>query len=159
MSNYAYDHSIAMCEPMLIFEIHGNPKPQKQTQGVVVPRYDIGGNQKGHSIRMHDPSKMSKQMIQWQIAPQAPKEPLKGAIAMDIIFYLPIPASTHKSQKQHMINGTLRPYKRPDFDNLAYIVTNALKGIVYRDDGQVVRCLIEKYYHEQPKTVIKVWEI
>lgn len=102
---------------------------------------------------------MDKGFIQWQIAPQAPKEWLKGAVAMDLIFYMPIPKGVSKTTRQNMINGTIRPAVKPDFDNLAYIVTNAMKELVYKDDGQVVRCLIEKYYSETPKTVIKVWQI
>lgn len=134
---------------MLIFEIHSVPRPQQQTRFRKV----------AFGIRAYDPSKLTKQQIQWQISPQAPKEPLRGAVAMDMTFYMPIPAGTNKIQRALMLNGTLRPIKRPDFDNLAYVVTNALKGIVYRDDSQVVDCGIHKYFSESPRTVVKVWEI
>lgn len=30
------------------------------------------------------------------------------------------------------------PYKKPDLDNFVYIVVNALSGIVYHDDAQIV---------------------
>jgi Holliday junction resolvase RusA-like endonuclease len=134
---------------MLLFEIHSTPKPQIQTR---FRRTPIG-------IRVFDPSKLTKQQIIWQISPHAPKEPLRGSIAMDMTFYMPIPVHTTKTERVQMINGTIRPAKRPDFDNLAYIVTNSFKGIVYRDDAQVVDCGIHKYYSETPRTVVKVWEI
>jgi len=55
-----------------------------------------------------------------------------------------------------MINGVILPKKRPDFDNLAYIITNALKEIVYEDDSLITDCIIRKRYGEIPKTVIKI---
>lgn len=134
---------------MLIFELYTTPTPQKQTEF----RRTASG------VRAYDPSKMTKTLIQWQISPTAPSEPLRGAISMDLTFYMPIPKHTTRIKRALMLNGTERPITRPDFDNLAYVVTNALKGIVYRDDSQVVRCLIEKYYSDVPKTVIKIMEI
>lgn len=36
--------------------------------------------------------------------------------------------------------------KRPDFDNLAKMVADALQGIVIKDDSLIVSCTIEKFY-------------
>ena len=135
---------------MFIFEIHCAPKPQKQTQQ--------GVSYSGKKI-FYDPSKMDKRMIQWQVRPHAPKEPLSGAIEMHLTFYMPIPKKASGIERQAMINGLSKHYKRPDLDNLAYIVTNALKEIVYKDDSQICKMVIEKLYGEQPRTVIKVMEI
>lgn len=130
---------------MLLFEVHLTPRPQKQTR--------LGKH------GAYDPSKTQKQAIQWQIRPYAPKEPLKGPLNVDIVFYLPIPKSTSKTVKTQMLNGIVYPMKRPDIDNLAYIVTNAMKEIVYEDDAQVVDLTLKKRYGETPKTVIKVIEL
>jgi Holliday junction resolvase RusA-like endonuclease len=121
------------------------PKPQKQTQF--------------SSRRAYDPSKQVKLAIQWQIRPYAPREPLTTPLSVDITFYLPIPKGTAKLLKSQMINQTVYPIKRPDIDNLAYIVTNAMKEIVYADDSQVVDLILHKRYSEKPKTVIKVLEL
>jgi Holliday junction resolvase RusA-like endonuclease len=121
------------------------PRPQKQT---------LFGKKKAY-----DPSKQQKQAIQWQIRPYAPKEPLNTPLSVDITFYLPIPKGTAKLLKQQMINQTVYPTKRPDIDNLAYIVTNAMKDIVYVDDSQVVDLILRKRYSDTPKTVIKVLEL
>ena len=130
---------------MLLFEVHLTPRPQKQTQ------FSRHGP--------YDPSYQQKKEIQWQIKPYAPKEPLKGPLIVDIMFYLPIPKSTSKTLKTQMLNGIVYPMKRPDLDNLAYIVTNAMKEIVYEDDAQIVDLNLKKRYGEQPKTVIKVIEL
>jgi len=129
---------------MLIFEIHSKPLPQKQTR--------FGKH------RAYDPSKLYKQTIQWQIRPHAPKEPLQGPLTVDMTFYLPIPKGTSNILTKQMINGTSLPYKRPDLDNLAYIVTNAMKELIYHDDSQIVDLILRKRYAQEPKTVIKVIE-
>ena len=135
---------------MYIFEIHSTPKPQRQTQQGI----SFSGKK-----QFYDPSKQSKKSIQWQIMPYAPKEPLLGSIEMHLTFYLPIPKQIRGIERTQMAANIMRHHIRPDLDNLAYLVTNALKGIVYRDDSQICVMRLEKLYGEQPKTVIKVFEV
>lgn len=135
---------------MFIFEIHSIPRPQKQTmQGV-----SFSGRK-----QFYDPSKMNRKQIQWQVQPHAPKELLQGPIEMHLTFYLPIPKQIRGIERQAMNNNVAKHYKRPDIDNLAYVVTNALKGVVYKDDSQICVMRLEKMYGEQPRTVIKVMEV
>lgn len=146
IKEYELEHRLRM----FIFEIHSVPKPQKQTlQGV-----SFSGRK-----QFYDPSSMNKKQIQWQIAPHAPKELLQGPIEMHLTFYLPIPKQIRATERLAMINNVAKHYKRPDIDNLAYVVTNALKGVVYRDDSQICVMRLEKRYGEDPKTVIKVMEV
>jgi len=42
------------------------------------------------------------------------------------------------------------PTTRPDIDNLAYVVTNAMKHMFYWDDSQIVDLNLKKRYAEQP---------
>ena len=127
---------------MLLFEIHMIPRPQRQTQ--------LG---KG---MWFDPSKNVKYQIRWQIGPHAPKEPLQGPLHVFITFYLPIPKKARGNLRQQMINAVALPIRRPDIDNLAYLVTNAMKELVYEDDAQIVDLTLSKRYGEDPRTVIKV---
>ena len=98
-------------------------------------------------------------MIRWQVRPFAPKEPLEGPIYLGLIFYLPIPKSTSKARKDQMKRRILLPTGKPDADNLAYLVTNALKTIVYRDDAQICEQHIYKVYDDVPRTEIIVKSI
>lgn len=134
---------------MFQFEIHGPPIPQKQTRFSCI-------NNKPHSW---DPSKQDKERIQWQVRPFAPTEPVTGPIRLDITFYLPIPKSASSKMKLAMSNQTVLPVVKPDIDNLAYIVTNALKGLVYKDDNQIVEQRLKKFYSHEPRTVIQVHPI
>ena len=129
---------------MFIFEIFGIPVPQKQTQ--FIRRTGIAYN----------PSKKDADRLIWQIRPDAPETPLECAIEMHLTFYMPIPKSASRIKRLQMLNGVILPKTKPDFDNLAYLVTNALKKLVYLDDSQVTDCTIRKRYSDRPRTVIKV---
>lgn len=130
---------------MFLFEIHSKPVPQKQTQ------FSRG--------RAYNPSSADQRHIQWQARPYAPKEPFSDPCAMDLTFYMPIPESTSGIRRRQMINGVIHHTKRPDVDNLAYLVTNALKGLFYADDSQITDMHLHKRYGEIPKTVVKITPI
>jgi len=129
---------------MFIFEVIGIPIPQQQV------RFN---KRSGH---IYNPSTNDIHQLQWQIRPYAPQEPLLGPVEMHLTFYLPIPKSSTAKAKIQMLNGVILPTKKPDFDNLAYLVTNALKGIAYGDDAQVTDCIIRKRYSDRPRTIIKI---
>lgn len=131
---------------MYQFEVIGKPAAQKQTRFRRV----------GEKTLTYDPSSKDKQMIQWQIKPLAPPVPLECPVELTIAFFVPIPKSTGKAMREQMINRVILPEHKPDIDNLAYLVTNALKGIVYDDDKRVCAQHIYKFYGDDPKTVIRV---
>ena len=58
-------------------------------------------------------------------------------VRMNLTFILPRPASAKKR---------LYPNVKPDRDNLAYAVENALKGVLYEDDAMVVESRQVKRY-------------
>lgn len=57
-----------------------------------------------------------------------------------------------------MLEGLVRPKKKPDTDNIAKICLDALNGIAYPDDSQVVELLVQKFYSEQPRVEIEIEE-
>jgi Holliday junction resolvase RusA-like endonuclease len=130
---------------MILFEIHTIPKPQKQT---------LYGKR-----RFYDPSKEYKQALQWQMRPYAPKEPLEGPVKVHIHFYMPMPKDVTAPKRRQMINGIIVPCKRPDLDNLAYSVTNAMNELIYADDSQIIDLTLSKRYSENPKIVVKIIEL
>ena len=134
---------------MYLFEISGVPVAQKQTRFTC----------KGGFARAYDPSAKDKEMIQWQVRPYAPVNPLLGPIKLTLTFYMPIPKSTSKAKRDQMMRHIILPVVKPDEDNLAYLVTNALKKIVYQDDNQICEKHVYKLYDIKPRTVVKVEQI
>jgi len=139
---------------MYIFEIHGAPAVQRHTEFACDCPV-------GHKCKKwgYDPSKKDKEMLQWHLRPTAPEKPLTGPVELTIVFFFPIPKATSKAKRRQMLARQILPDVRPDADNLAYLVTNALSQIVYDDDKRVCFQHIYKFYGEEPKTVIKVRSI
>lgn len=79
-------------------------------------------------------------------------------IEMVVNFYLQTPKSVSKKTLFNLITK-LRPTKRPDGDNLYKGVADALNGIAYPDDSQIVSGTFRKFWSEQPKTEITIRKI
>ncbi len=55
-----------------------------------------------------------------------------------------------------MADGYIRPTKKPDCDNLAKVICDALNGIAYYDDSQIVEITISKYYSGTPEVRVAI---
>jgi len=84
---------------------------------------------------------------------------LEGQLAINIKAYFSIPKSTSKKNKNLMIDGKIRPTKKPDADNILKIIGDALNDIAYKDDKQIVSANIEKYYSDEPRVQIEIKEV
>ncbi len=49
------------------------------------------------------------------------------------------------------------PITRPDLDNLVKAVKDALNGVLWRDDSQVIELEAKKIYGNPPGVEIEVW--
>jgi len=70
--------------------------------------------------------------------------------------YFSIPKGTSKNKRLLMLNGEIRPTKKPDIDNILKIVADSLNGIAYKDDKQIVKATTYKYYSEIPKVDVEI---
>ena len=82
-------------------------------------------------------------------------QPLK----VTIIAYYPIVKSTSKKKKQQMLDDLMFPTKKPDIDNIAKSILDALNKLAYRDDTQVVTLHMEKHYADEPRVEVEIEEI
>lgn len=70
---------------------------------------------------------------------------LSGFVSADILAVFTVPKSYTKAQRAAALNASFAP-KKPDCDNIAKIILDALNGIAYDDDAQVVKLRVEKRY-------------
>jgi Holliday junction resolvase RusA-like endonuclease len=84
------------------------------------------------------------------------KQPLTGALTLDMLVFRPIPASWSKKRQESARSGAERPTSKPDFDNYAKTV-DALNLVVWVDDGQVVDGRVRKFYSDKPGIKIVVY--
>lgn len=76
-----------------------------------------------------------------------------------IVALYDIPQSTSKKRAELMRIGEIRPTKKPDLDNVAKIICDALNGVAYHDDAQVVDLKVVKYYSDTPCVTVTIEEV
>lgn len=89
----------------------------------------------------------------------AGRAPSLKPISLTIHAYLPIPKSWSQKKQTQATLGEILPTVKPDFDNLQKLVADALNGIIYKDDCQIVTAFIFKEYSRAPATHIEVLEV
>ncbi len=82
----------------------------------------------------------------------------EAVIEIDIKAIFAIPKNTSKKKKALMLEGEIRPCKKPDFDNIAKSVCDALNSHAYEDDKQIIKAAVEKAYGEEPRVEVTIKE-
>lgn len=88
------------------------------------------------------------------------RDQLQGALTVKIRAFMPMPQALakHKAKGPLAEAGEIRPITRPDCDNMAKCV-DALNGIVWHDDAQVVSLTIDKFYSSRPRLELTACEL
>ena len=131
---------------MIEFTVYGEAKPKGSTRSFVV---------KGRAITTtNNPNaKEWQQLVSLAAQQHRPKGgPLRGAVELKTKFYFSRPRSVSEKKRPY-------PTVRPDLDKLVRNIGDALKGIMYAEDAQIVKIETEKGYGDVPRVDIKVKEL
>lgn len=112
--------------------------------------------------RSFDPpkSRAYKAKVKAKARLNAPSAPLERAVELSLMIYRVPPKSASKRRREAMLAGEIRPTTKPDVSNILKGVEDALNGIVYKDDSQIVQYgTVGKWYAEEPRVEITVKEI
>ena len=133
---------------MISFTIPGKPVAQGRPRAA----------RRGNRIMMYDPkpSKDYKEYVAKIAKEYAPEEPTEAALGVQMKIYREIPKSTTKKDRRLINEGLKRPVVRPDTDNYTKAILDALNGIIYKDDSQIVDLKASKYYSDNPRVEIKI---
>ena len=71
---------------------------------------------------------------------------------------LPSSLSRRAHRNTSRNSGEIRPDVKPDYDNIAKIVSDALNKVAYDDDKSIVDSTQRKFYGENPRTIIILQE-
>lgn len=74
------------------------------------------------------------------------KEPLRGPVRVSIVAFYEIPSSWSNRKKELAAKMEIMPTKKPDCDNVAKMICDALNGCAYKDDAQIVNLNVLKAY-------------
>ncbi len=134
---------------MLLFSFSGDPRGQGR------PRATTRG---GFATVYKDPKSRAYEGSIARVAASymGDRPPLTGALSVSLWFKMPIPVSLSKRLKAAMAAGEVPHVKVPDCSNLAKAVEDALNGIAWVDDCQIVRLFVTKAYSDKPGFTVRV---
>ena len=131
-------------------------------EGKVKPKQSFRYTRFGHKYTPRDVKQYARD-IQYSFYAKYPKwlpsmffeKPLRAEIEV----YIKMPQSFSKTKKQRAIAGEIRPLIKPDVDNCTKNIFDALNGIVYPDDKQIVELSVKKFYSETEYVKVRIEDI
>ena len=82
-------------------------------------------------------------------------EPIRAVITVSFTPNM----SASKKNKELMLLDKIKPTKKPDCDNVAKVVLDALNKVAYKDDSQVVELVVYKIYTETDCVIVTLTEV
>jgi Holliday junction resolvase RusA-like endonuclease len=139
---------------MIEFTCYGTPAPAGSKRGFY--------NAKARRVIVTDDSVRSRP---WkaQVADAAAqamngRSLLDGPLMLGLEFHIPRPKG-HYGKRGLRPSAPPIPTVKPDLLKLARAVEDALSGIVYRDDAQIAREILDKFYGEPARVEIRVRQL
>ena len=109
-------------------------------------------------IRVYDPPKVAnfKRILRSLAANQYSRPPLIGSLSVSLTFYRPVQSSISKTARERRLSNQSKPVVKPDTDNYIKSTLDALNGVLWHDDSQIVKIEAEKKYSDHPKITVSV---
>ena len=127
------------------------PKPKERPRGTIID---------GH-VRIYTPktTEAYEKQVRTAWVKENGETPIEGPVVVRVHLGMKIPKGTTKAKKALMLARKERPTVKPDADNCAKSVLDALNGVAYRDDNQIVDLIVRKFYTEIPcvKVIVSDW--
>ena len=136
---------------MTMFTVYGEPVGKGR------PRFAKRGN----FVSTYTPQKTKTYEDEIRMMARAAmgsSEPLDTPVTVAIYIRVGIPNSFSKQKRKDALENIEKPTKKPDADNVLKCFLDAMNGIVYLDDKQVVNIHLTKVYAETPAVDVMVKE-
>lgn len=157
--------SSAIC-PIIFFDQYVNSETELKEANCTIPGKPFAkqrprASRRGRFTTVYTPKQTVdyENLVKYSYYEQNGHLLLEGPLEVEIVGTFPTPASASKKQTQKMLDGEIMHTKKPDCDNMAKIVLDALNDIAYHDDSQIVDLRIKKQYGENPNVCIKMREL
>jgi Holliday junction resolvase RusA-like endonuclease len=127
---------------MLTFKVDGDPVGKQRA------RYAKRGN----FVQTYTPDKTrnyESSIKEAAIQAMGSNEILETPVNLYLYIRAPIPKSLPKKRIEACLNGLEKPIKKPDASNVLKSVEDAMNGVVYKDDSQIVNIHVTKVYSSQ----------
>ena len=126
------------------FTVLGKPQPQGSMKGFVLPGKD---GKKPRAILTSDNTKMKpyRQQVGWAALDARAKAGHNGlfaekqvAVGVEMKFYFERPQSISKKRIHISV--------KPDIDKICRSTIDAMTGVIFADDAQIIQLVASKYY-------------
>jgi Holliday junction resolvase RusA-like endonuclease len=107
----------------------------------------------------YNPNAKEKKDLQKLIRFLTREKPLTGAISVNLTIYRKMQKSLSKKEREAKAKGIIRPTVKPDIDNKIKLILDAMNGIVWEDDNQIVELNAKEYYSDDPRIEAKIFEL
>jgi len=127
---------------MITFKVDGDPVGKQRA------RYAKRGN----FVQTYTPDKTrnyESSIKEAAIEAMGSSECLETPVNLYLYIRAPIPKSLPKKRLEACLNGSEKPIKKPDASNVLKSVEDAMNGVVYKDDSQIVNIHVTKVYSSQ----------
>lgn len=84
------------------------------------------------------------------------RQAFDGAVHVRIDLHVTPPASWSQKKQRAALAGEIHPTSKPDADNCIKVIFDAMNGIVFRDDKQVVDLVAKKRYASTAMAKVEV---
>ncbi len=133
------------------FTIDGKPYGQPRARAV----------RRGNGVAFYDPAtaKAFKQRVRkayLDVAGEHVPIPHHIPITVGIYAHFKPPSKCRKAERERLILDNAACTMRPDADNIAKAVLDALNELAYEDDAQVVSLIVWKCFDAEPRTIVTV---
>lgn len=104
--------------------------------------------------------KANERTLEAFLLPHRPKTPLSGPLELSFCATFPVPMSWTKKLREEALRGKMWHMARPDADNLAKQLKDAMTRLgFWQDDRQVAACHMEKRYGDRGQWRVSVREL
>lgn len=132
-------------ESRVCFSVQGLPRTQGSMRAFV-PKgrsWPVVVHEKGRELESW------RSLVAGEARRVAPSEPWAGPVSLDVVFLLPRPGGHYgsgRNAERLRPAAPLLPACKPDLDKLLRGIGDALRGVLYRDDAQLVDVRARKVY-------------
>lgn len=132
----------------MIFEILGEPMGKQRPKFARIGNFTRTYTPK-ETVNYENWVKLSYQNFGGENFGDAP-------LKVQITAKYPIPKSFSKKKHEMAVDGEIRPTTKPDIDNCCKIILDALNGIAFDDDKQIVELTAIKKYSDSPRVIVQI---
>lgn len=141
----------------LSFEIDGEPHAKQRHRSRIVFPTDPRKKAFIHNYPHPETEAYEKMLKEYAALLMRRREPTLNPVSLLVHAFRRVPESWSMRDKKAALMGGILPTGRPDWDNYGKI-TDALNGIVWKDDSQVCDGRVIKRYSDRPALRIEVRE-